>query len=164
MTFTPTAAISYGGPITVVSNANTTLGSFSASGTGVTAPAASLLTVEQNENPGPVPISDPLDCGTVFLNSGKTNPVATLLIQNPTNTALSISSITFPLGYSGTWTSQVPAGGASTLSLFFNPIAVKDLCGQHRRELRLRRIAADDPGHRNRRKARRRSRREPSPS
>jgi kumamolisin len=129
VTFSPTAHTGYGGPITVTSNADATLGSFSASGTGVNPPPAGALSVDEYQNASLVPIPNPFDCGDVFLNSGKTEPAAILLIQNPTGVALFISSITFPTGYSGTWSSQVPAGGTSNLYLYFNPTAVGTYTG-----------------------------------
>ena len=129
VTFSPAAATSYGGPITVTSDAGAKFGSFSASGAGIAAPSAGLLTAAYG-NLDTNLVTGPVDFGTVWTGPGATPGLIAFWIKNPTDATLAISSITFPPGYSsGDWSSTIPAGKEEYFHVYFNPKTVATYAG-----------------------------------
>ena len=107
VTFSPTEAASYGGTITVNSDHTSGTNTVSCSGTGVI-PATRIIS-----------LSGDMDFGEVTIGqSGQ----RTLTISNDGNSTLTVSSISFPSGFSGDWTSgSVAAGGSQEVTVTFSP-------------------------------------------
>ena len=97
---------SYGGTVTVNSDANNAPNMIGISGTGVPI-HTKIISVTGN-----------LDFGNV--TTGKTVR-AMLTISNTGNTALNVCEISYPYGFSGSWTGMIPAGGSHNVTVTFNP-------------------------------------------
>ena len=107
VTFSPSAAISYGGTVTV--NANQTSGgnTIAAAGTGTITPTRIIS------------LSGDLAFGSVVVGSSAQR---TLTIANNGNSTLTVSSISYPSGFSGNWSSgTIPAGGSQNVTVTFSP-------------------------------------------
>ena len=106
VTFTPVTFSSYSGTVTITSDATSGISTIAASGTGA---ATRIISLSGN-----------LAFGTV---STSTNATATLQISNVGNATLSVSSITYPAGFSGAFNGAIPAGGVTNLTVTFAPRA-----------------------------------------
>jgi hypothetical protein len=65
-------------------------------------------------------LSGNLAFGNVTVGSTAT---ATLTIQNTGNTALTVSGINYPTGFSGAWSGIVPTGASQNVTVTFSPVA-----------------------------------------
>ena len=108
VTFAPTAAQSYGGTITVNSDKTSGTDTRSCSGTGVAAPTRSIR------------LEGDLAFGNVVTN---TTAQRTLTIYNDGNSTMTVSSISYPSGFSGVWSGSIATGGAQNVTVTFSPIA-----------------------------------------
>ena len=64
--------------------------------------------------------------GNLVLGNVATGTVATavLTVTNSGNATLMVSSITYPLGFTGVWSGSVPAGGSHDIAVTFTPVAI----------------------------------------
>ncbi len=114
VTFAPTAAQSYGGTITVNCDATEGTNTIACSGTGVSAPTRIIRLVGN------------LSFGTVTVG-GSTQ--RTLTIYNDGNSTLNVSSISYPTGFSGSWSGTIAAGGSRAVTVTFSPTAAQSYGG-----------------------------------
>lgn len=113
--FSPTFPGSYGGVVTVNSNATAGTNTISASGTGIN--VTRIMTV-----------SGDLAFGDVLIESPR--PQRTVTVSNSGNSTLTVSSIAYPFGFSGNWSSaQIPPGGSKDLIVTFSPNYVSNFGG-----------------------------------
>ena len=115
VTFAPTAATSYGGTVTVNSDKTSGTNTVTVSGTGTTAPTR-IIGLGGNLGFGDIPIG--------------TTATRTLTISNNGNTALTVTSIIYPAGFSGAWNGSIPTGGLKNVTVSFNPTAAVSYGGQ----------------------------------
>ncbi len=113
VTFAPVALVSYGGVVTVNSDATSGSNSIIVSGTGN--PATRSIGISGNLNFGNVPI-------------GTTAP-ATLTISNSGNVPLTITGISYPAGFSGAVSGTIPAGTSQGIPVTFTPVAMTNYSG-----------------------------------
>lgn len=107
VTFAPTAAISYGGTITVDSDRTSGTNTISTSGTGTAAPAP-VIQLSGNLSFASVPVG--------------ASASQTLTISNTGNASLNVTAISYPLGFSGDWSSGlIAAGGQRQVQVTFTP-------------------------------------------
>jgi hypothetical protein len=113
VTFTPTSGTSYGGTVTVNSDATTSgANTISASGTGATR----LIS-----------LSGSLAFGNVGVG---TTSNRTVTIYNNGNSPLTVSSIAYPSGSSGNWPSgTIAASGSQNVTVTFSPTAATTYSG-----------------------------------
>ncbi len=111
VTFAPSAMQGYNGTITVQSDKTSGGNTIPVSGTGI------------GRNIG---LSGNLSFGLVPTNQTATAP---LTITNIGNAALSVTSITYPAGFSGDWSGSIPAGGSHIVTVTFAPTEVKNYGG-----------------------------------
>ena len=114
VTFAPTAVQSYGGTVTVNSDKTSGTYTIAASGVGTAVPTKIIG------------LSGNLAFGNVTVN---TTQFTILTISNTGNTALTVSSITYPSGFSGPWSGTIPAGGSQPVTATFVPTAVQSYGG-----------------------------------
>ena len=114
VTFAPTALTSYGGTITVNSDATSGTSTIGASGTGVLLPTRIIS------------LSGTLSFGNVTTGATAT---ARLTIANAGNTNLTVASISYPSGFSGAFSGAVAAGGVTNLTVTFAPTALTSYGG-----------------------------------
>jgi len=113
VTFAPTAAQSYSGVVTVNSDKTSGTDTISISGTGMT----KIISLSGN-----------LAFGDVQVNSTKQS---NLTISNIGNTKLTVSSITYPAGFTGNWNSGTIMPGASqVVTVTFTPTAIQSYSGE----------------------------------
>jgi len=117
VTFTPTAAGNAVGSVTLVDNAGNTPQVISLSGTGITAPIASL-------SPASVTFATSQAVGT-------TSAAQTVTLSNTGSTALTITGITASANFGATNNcgASVAAGTSCSISVTFTPTAVGNLYG-----------------------------------
>lgn len=108
--FKPTAIQSYRGTVAVYSDRGNK--SSNATGTGIA-------------NIG-IALSANLNFDNVTQGESKTLP---LTISNPGTSSLSVSSISYPAGFSGAWSGTVAAGTSQIVSVEFKPVAVQAYSG-----------------------------------
>ena len=114
VTFSPDLEQSFSGNISVASDKTSGSPSIAVSGTGV--PVATRI----------IALTGDLAFGNASVgSSGK----RVLTISNPGNSALNVSGITCPAGFSGNWTGSVLAGGSKNVTLTFSPATVKSYSG-----------------------------------
>jgi len=112
-----------------VGAANSFTISYYASAIGFTTPTwtsnanDSYPTVELS--PG-ISLSGSLAFGNVTVN---TTATATLTINNTGSEALTVSSISYPSGFSGAYSGSIPAGGSQDVTVTFAPIALTGYSG-----------------------------------
>jgi alpha-tubulin suppressor-like RCC1 family protein len=111
VTFSPTAAQCYGGSITLSSNSGT--GTLAASGSGmatsISAPAITL--------------SGDLAFGALAVGKSATR---TLTIANTGNAILTVTSISYPAGFTGNWSGgTIAAGESKAVTVTFKPVAAQ---------------------------------------
>jgi hypothetical protein len=114
VTFAPTALTSYGGTVAVNSDATSGTSTISASGTGVVAPTRVIG------------LSGNLAFGNVVTN---TTATATLTLTNSGNATLTVSSISYPSGFSGAWNGSIAAGASQAVTVSFTPTAMTAYSG-----------------------------------
>jgi hypothetical protein len=105
VTFSPTSATGYGGTVTVNSDALGGTNTISASGTGT---AVS----------GSIALSGNLSFGNVQVNS---NAQSILVISNAGNGTLHVTNVTYPTGFSGSFTGPIPPGKSTNVIVTFSP-------------------------------------------
>ncbi len=108
ITFTPTNAADYSGPITIDSDATGGTNSVNASGTGTLAVVPSRVIV----------LSGNLNFGDVQVGA---SPTATLTISNAGNSTMTVSNISFPNGFSGSFSGTIAAGAVQNVTVTFAP-------------------------------------------
>ncbi len=108
VTFTPAAATTYGGTITVNSNASSGVNTIACSGTGTTVPAPVIS------------LSGDMTFGNVQVGSSLQQ---TLTISNTGNATLTVSNISYPQSFAGAWSGNISAGGSHNVTVTFTPAA-----------------------------------------
>ena len=116
VTFAPTAVASYSGTVTVNSDATSGTATLAASGTGVAAVTVTKI----------IGLSGSLAFGSVTNGAAATK---TLTITNSGNATLTVSSISYPGGFSGAWSGTIAAGGSHNVVVTFAPTAVASYSG-----------------------------------
>ena len=115
VTFSPVSASSYGGTITVSSDSTSGANTASCSGAGIV-PVTRIIR-----------LSGDLAFGEVTLGQSAQLP---LTIHNDGNSALNVSSISYPDGFSGDWSSgSIPAGDSQEVTVTFSPVSVSSYGG-----------------------------------
>jgi len=109
--FSPTAAKSYSGTVTVNSSATTGTKTLPVSGTGVGQTIA---------------LGGNLNFGAVLVNS---NAQRTLTITNTGTTNLTVTSITYPARFSGSFSGVLAPGTFTNVTVTFSPNAVTNYSG-----------------------------------
>jgi hypothetical protein len=107
VTFMPTAVTGYGGPATVTSDATGGANTIAVSGAGTAVSAAIVL-------------SGNLSFGNVPVN---TSVQSTLVISNAGNATLDVTNVTYPTGFSGSFTGAIAPGTATNVTVTFTPTA-----------------------------------------
>ncbi len=116
ITFTPTNAADYSGPITIDSDANGGTNSVNASGTGTLAVVPSRIIV----------LSGNLNFGDVQVGA---LPTATLTISNAGNSTMTVSNISYPNGFSGAFSGTIAAGAVQNVTVTFTPAVNQPFSG-----------------------------------
>ena len=114
VTFSPVSATSYSGTVTVNSDKTSGVNSISASGTGTAAPTRIIS------------LSGNLAFGSVMVGS---SAQSTLTINNTGNSTMTISSISYPGGFSGNWSGTIAAGGSQPVTVTFSPVSATSYSG-----------------------------------
>ncbi|MBL7837028.1 MAG: choice-of-anchor D domain-containing protein [Bacteroidetes bacterium] len=116
ITFTPISIVSYGGNVTVYSNASTGINSIYCSGNGIS-----------TINPSPFLIlSGDLNFGTVATNTSLSR---TLNISNTGTANLNIASISYPTGFTGNWSGNINPGETKNVTVIFKPTSAHQYSG-----------------------------------
>ena len=110
VTFSPTDTNNYGGPITIDSDATAGTNIVNASGAGTAAIVPTRI----------IALSGDLDFGDVAVGS---SPQLALTISNAGNSTLTVSNITFPNGFSGSFSGAIASGAATNVTVTFTPVA-----------------------------------------
>ena len=110
VTFAPTALTNYSGTVTVNSDATSGFNGMAVSGTGVPVVPKRIIGLSGNLAFGSVPTG--------------TTAMATLTITNAGDATLTISSITYPTGFSGAFSGLILAGSVQTVTVTIAPIAL----------------------------------------
>ena len=116
VTFAPVAVASYGGTVTVNSDATGGTSAIAAAGAGVATGGATKI----------IGLSGSLAFGNVVTGTTLT---ATLAIKNSGTTNLAVSSISYPSGFSGAWSGTIAAGGTHNVTVTFAPLALASYGG-----------------------------------
>ena len=103
VTFAPTSAMAYVGTVTVLADHSGGTDTIPASGTGITR----LIS-----------LGGSLAFGGVSVG---TTAIRTLTIGNTGTSALSVTGISYPEGFSGAWSGAIPPGGSQTVTVTFAP-------------------------------------------
>jgi uncharacterized protein (TIGR02145 family) len=106
VTFSPTSTTAYGGTITVNSDKTSGTNTISCSGAGVSTPTRIIS------------LSGNLSFGNINVNQSSQK---TFIISNTGNSTLTVSSISFPSGFSGSWSGTIVAGGSKSVTVTFSP-------------------------------------------
>ncbi len=106
VSFAPSAATTYGGTVTVNGDQASGRNTIAASGTGTPIPTRIIG------------LGGDLAFGTVTVGTSVTR---TLTISNSGNTDLAVASISYPAGFSGSWSGTIPASGSHDVSVTFAP-------------------------------------------
>ncbi len=115
VTFRPVEARSYSGTITVHANAASGTNTRSCSGIGVGEPAESVIRLSGNLSFGEVTVGE--------------SAQRTLTIHNDGDAALNVSSISYPTGFSGSWSGSISAGNSRNVTVTFRPTEVRSYSG-----------------------------------
>jgi hypothetical protein len=107
VTFSPTSAFSYSGPVTVTSNKTSGTNTTIASGFGTSTSKRIIISLK-----------DDLVFGSVLVGS---SPQRTLTISNSGNSTLSVSNISYPKGFSGSYSGNIAASGSQPVTVTFKP-------------------------------------------
>ena len=108
VSFTPTALSSYSGTVIISSDATSGTSTISVAGAG-TAPETRIIGLSGN-----------LAFGTVTTGVTAT---ATLTITNAGNSAMTVSNVTNPAGFTGDFSGSIAAGNATNVTVTFAPTA-----------------------------------------
>ncbi len=111
VTFAPTAQGNYGGPITVNSDATSGTGVALSWGVGIDRA---------------IRLSGDMAFGSVDVN---TTAIRTLTIHNDGNRALTVSGISYPAGFSGSFSGSIAAGGSQAVTVTFAPMIAQNYSG-----------------------------------
>src|SRR5665213_903591 len=114
VTFSPSSATSYGGTVTVNSDATSGGNTIAASGTGTVSPTR-IISLGGN-----------LAFGSVTVNS---SAQSTLTIYNTGNSTMTVNSISYPSGFSGSWSGTISAGGSHAVTVTFSPTSATSYGG-----------------------------------
>ena len=114
VTFSPTSATSYSGTVTVNSDKTSGTNTIAASGTGT-------LTLTRI-----ISLSGNLAFGGVMVGSSSQS---TLTINNTGSSTMTVSSISYPSGFSGAWSGTVAAGGSQPVTVTFSPTSATSYGG-----------------------------------
>ena len=114
VTFSPPAAQNYGGSVSISSDMTSGNSSIGISGSG-TAQTTRLLTLSGN-----------LDFGTVQVGD---SAFRTLTLSNTGNADLTVSSISYPAGFSGNWSGTIIPGGSQDVTISFSPNTAQSYSG-----------------------------------
>ncbi|GAI82068.1 unnamed protein product [marine sediment metagenome] len=106
VTFSPTQDLPYSGTLIVNSNATSGTNTKSLSGTGTQIPTRIIS------------LSGDLNFGNVQVGTTSTK---TLTISNSGNSTLTVTSISYPTGFSGSWSGTISAGGSNNVPVTFSP-------------------------------------------
>lgn len=108
VTFAPTGATSYGGTITVTSDATSGTNTIAASGAGII-PTNKILSLSGN-----------MAFGSVTAHATATS---ILTISNTGDSPLTVNAITYPTGFSGDWSSgTIAPGNSQNVTVTFAPL------------------------------------------
>jgi uncharacterized repeat protein (TIGR03803 family) len=118
VTFSPTAAVPYGGTVTVNTDATGGADRTTASGTGVNAPPPAATRI--------IDVVGNLDFGCVQVNTTNSRAVT---IDNVGTTNLDISSIGCPPGFSAAWSGTIWPDNPVTITVSFSPTAITSYTG-----------------------------------
>jgi len=110
VTFSPTAAQSYGGNIVVSSDATSGTGTIALSGLG-----ARLVSLSGDLAFGNGTVNVPIQRSFTIANTG--------------NMDLTVSGISYPAGFSGSWTGTIAPGASQSVTATFTPTAVQSFGG-----------------------------------
>lgn len=108
VTFSPTAAQAYSGTIDITSNKTSGTSTSSVSGTG-TASATKIIQ-----------LTGSLDFGTIQTG---TTPTKVLTITNSGDADLVVSGITYPSGFTGSYSGTIAAGASYDVTVTFSPVS-----------------------------------------
>ncbi len=114
VTFSPTSTIGYGGTVTVGSDCTSGVNTIAASGTGTPLPTRIIS------------LSGNLAFGSVTVGS---TAQTTLAINNTGNSTMTVSSISYPSGFSGNWSGTIGAGGSQPVTVTFSPTSTSSYGG-----------------------------------
>ncbi|TAH18459.1 MAG: choice-of-anchor D domain-containing protein [Cytophagales bacterium] len=114
VTFSPTATGTFNGTITISANANSGMTTLAVTGTASAVPTRIIA------------LSGDLSFGNIEV--GKTS-IKTFTIANTGNSALTISSLTLPTGFSGTFSGTLQAGATQNVSITFAPTQATNYTG-----------------------------------
>jgi alpha-tubulin suppressor-like RCC1 family protein len=98
-------------------------------GDGTTTDRHSPVTVTglgPTDGPRVIALSGSLAFGDVTVGATATR---TLTIANSGNSALTVTGITYPAGFTGAWSGTIPAGGSQAVTVTFAPTAVASYSG-----------------------------------
>ena len=115
VTFSPTAATSYGGAVTVNADQTSGTNTAAASGTGTAAVVTRIISLSGN-----------LAFGDVAAGS---SAESSLTIANIGNSTLTVSGISCPSGFSGNWSGTITAGSSRVVAVTFSPTAATSYGG-----------------------------------
>lgn len=114
ITFSPVAATTYNGDVTVVSDATGGTDTKAITGTGV-APTTKVIA-----------LSGDMAFGNVTINTTVTR---TLTITNTGTALLTVTSITYPTGFTGAFSGTIAPGASHDVSVVFAPTLVQSYSG-----------------------------------
>jgi murein DD-endopeptidase MepM/ murein hydrolase activator NlpD len=114
VTFAPTAPINYGGTVTVHADQTSGTPTVVASGTGE-ASATRIIRVGQS-----LTFAD-VEVGSTVASS--------FLIHNTGNSTLTVTGISYPAGFSGSWSGTIAPGTAKSVTVLFAPTALANYGG-----------------------------------
>jgi len=114
VTFSPTSVTGYGGTITVNSDMTSGTNTIAASGTGTLTPTRIIS------------LSGYLAFGSVEV---ETSSQSTLTINNTGDSTMTVSSISYPVGFSGAWSGTIAAGGSHLVTVTFSPTSATSYSG-----------------------------------
>ena len=114
VTFAPVAVTNYSGTVTVNSDATSGTNTIAADGNGTLVPTRIIG------------LSGSLAFGSIITGTTST---ASLTLSNTGNSALTVSNISYPSGFSGAFSGAIAAGSATNITVTFAPVAVTNYSG-----------------------------------
>lgn len=110
ITFSPTAVLTYGGFVSVASDATSGGNTFEISGQGVNTLTRAMFLTDNGS----------LQFGSVAVGS---TPTGTLRIYNPGSTSIHVVGISLPGGFTGSFTGNIAAHGFHDVTVTFSPLS-----------------------------------------